>query len=818
MLQNFLKVAFRNLISRKGYAIMNIAGLAIGITCCLLIFEYVAYERSYDSFNKKADRIFRVQDEEYQNGKMVVACAAAMPGVAPAMKREFPEVENAGRLRKVEFLLGNDERDIKFKEPAVYYADESIIDILQLQLLKGDSKTALTSPGKVIVSEEIARKYFGNENPTGKILTVHSNGNARPLEVTGVFKDYPGNSHLKLSVLVSYVTYSHVIGSYGNKDDVLETSFGWTDFYTYVLLQNGASQKQFASKLPAFIDNHYNSLPENKNQGDRYSLNLMPLKDIHLYSHYTEEAEANGNGQSVSFLFLIAFFIIGIAWINYINLATARSLERAREVGVRKVLGALRGQLIGQFMLESLFLNFLALVLAFIITLTVNPLFSAISGRQLPSFPAIPAQYKAYFLALLATGTFLSGIYPALVLSRYRPVSVLKGVFKNAAGGQWLRKGLIVGQFAASIILIAGTIIVYRQLHYMQNQHLGVDINETVVIKGAFGGLTDSSYQDVYGAFKQEMLQVNGVKSITASSAVMGQEILWSTGWLRLHDKNKKVVNLFHLGVDEDFTGSYGLKIMAGEPFSKSSGKASKKVIINESAVRALGISSPQSAIGELISGGQNDMDSMLVTGVISDYHNEGLQKAIQPLIIFLNRNTRANYSVKIQATNAASTIASIRNIWNRHFRADPFDYFFLDEFFNRQYEENQRFGKVFGLFAILAIGIACFGLFGLSAFNILQRTKEIGVRKVLGASVNSLLFTLSKDFVLLVVIAFAIATPLTLIAMNSWLEGFAYRTTFPWWIYGAAGMLAILISLITVGFQALKAARANPIKSLRTE
>ncbi|MEO8764432.1 MAG: ABC transporter permease [Ginsengibacter sp.] len=818
MLQSFLSIAIRNFTKRKGYALMNIAGLAIGITCCLLIFEYVAYERSYENFNENADRIYRVQDEEYQNGKLVVPCAAAMPGVAPAMLREFPGIEKAGRLRKMEFLLGSDQRNVRFKEPTVYYADESIIDILHILLQKGDPKTALSGPGKVIISEEEAGKYFGNENPIGKVLTVYSSGNRRPLEVTGVFREYPSNSHLKLSVLVSYVTYSQAIGTYGNIDNVLETSFGWTDFYTYILLRKGADSKQLASKLPAFIDNHYNNLPENKNQHERYSLSLMPLKDIHLYSHYTEEAEANGNGQSVSFLFLIAFFIIGIAWINYINLATARSLERAREVGVRKVLGALRVQLIGQFMLESLLLNLLALALAFLITLAVNPLFSGISGRQLPSFLSIPARYKEYFLALLATGTFLSGIYPALVLSRYRPVSVLKGVFKNAAGGQWLRKGLIVGQFAASIILIAGTIIVYRQLHYMQNQDLGADINKTVVIKGAFGGLTDSSYNNVYGAFKQEILQVNGVKSITASSAVMGQEILWSTSWQRLHDESRKAVNLFHLGVDEDFIRSYGLKMLAGVPFTRSSGNNPKKIILNETAVRALGIPSPQSAIGELISGAQNNMDSLEVTGVISDFHNEGLQKSIQPLVFLLNRNTRGNYSVKIEGKNAASTIASIKDTWDRHFRTDPFDYFFLDEFFNRQYEENQRFGQVFGLFAIFAIGIACFGLLGLSAFNILQRTKEIGVRKVLGASVNNLLYTLSKDFLVLVFIAFLIAIPITLEAMHSWLGGFAYRTTFPWWIYAGAGTLAVLIALLTVGFQALKAALANPIQSLRTE
>jgi putative ABC transport system permease protein len=818
MLQSFLKLAFRNLVKRKGYALMNIAGLAIGITCCLLIFEYVAYERSYDNFHENADRIFRVQDEEYQNGRMVVACASAMPGVAPAMKREFPEVETAGRLRKVELLLGNDARNIRFKEPTVYYADESILDIFHIPFVDGDSKTALSAPGKVIISEEVARKYFGSENPLGKTLSVHSSGNTRPLEVTGVFKDYPSNSHLKLSVLVSYPTYSQVIGSYGNPKDVLETSFGWTDFYTYILLRQGADPKRLAAKLPAFIDRHYNDLPENKSVGDRYSLSLMPLRNIHLYSHYTEEAEANGNGQSVTFLFLIAIFIICIAWINYINLATARSLERAREVGVRKVLGALRAELIWQFMLESLLLNLVALLVALIITLAINPSFAHLSGRSLPSVLNLPTAYKEYFLILLAAGTFLSGIYPALVLSRYQPVAVLKGIFKNAAGGQWLRKGLIVGQFAASIMLIAGTMIVYRQMRYMQNQDLGVNINQTLVIKGAFGGLTDSAYHDVYSAFKQEILKLPGVKSITSSSAVMGEEILWSTNWNRVRGGSKQTINLFHLGVDEDFVASYGLNVIAGHAFSGSPGENRRKIMLNESAVHALGIASPRSAIGELISGGQSGMDSLEVTAVISDFHNEGLQKAIQPLVIFPNRGTRANYSVKIEGQHVASTVASIKRTWDRHFTADPFDYFFLDEFFNRQYDENRRFGMVFGLFAVLAITIACFGLLGLSAYNVLERTKEIGVRKVLGASVNNLVIGLSKDFMALVAVAFVIAIPITAIAMHSWLRGFAYRTSLTWWIFAAAGLLSIAIALLTVGYQALKAALANPIKSLRTE
>ncbi len=469
-------------------------------------------------------------------------------------------------------------------------------------------------------------------------------------------------------------------------------------------------------------------------------------------------------------------------------------------------------------MLESLLLNLIALLAAVMITMALTPLFANLSGRPLPSLLNLPSVYKGYFLILLLTGILLSGIYPALVLSRYMPVTVLKGAFKNAAGGKWLRNGLIVGQFAASIILIAGTLIVYRQMHYMRNQDLGANINETMIIRGAFGGLTDSAYSDIYHSFKDDILKVPGVISITSSSGIIGEEILWSTSWNKVRGGSKQTENLFHLSVDEDFIASYGLKMLAGKPFSQAPNENLRKIILNETAVHTLGYPNPQSAIGELISGGQDGIDSMEVMGVMADFHNEGLQKAIQPLVIFPNLRIKGNYSVKIEGGNIAAAMSGIKKVWDRHFASNPYDYFFLDEFFNRQYDENRRFGMVFGLFAILAIMISCFGLLGLSAYNVLQRTKEIGIRKVLGASICSLLFTLSRDFIVLVVVAFVIAVPVIAMAMNSWLQSFAYRISIIWWIYAVAGALAILIALITVGFQAFRAATANPVTSLRSE
>jgi putative ABC transport system permease protein len=818
MIKNFLRLTFRNLIKRKGFAILNISGLAIGMICCLLIFEYVSYERSYDNFHEKADRIFRVQDENYQNGRLVVACAAAMPGVAPAMMREFPELEDACRFVKIEFLLGNDARNISFIQSSAYYADEPVLRIFHLPLVEGDAATALDGPGKIILSKEEARRYFGEEDPIGKILTIHRGRGPLPLKVTGVFADYPSNSHVKFSVLVSYQTYGIVTGTAGSPKNPLETSFDWTDFYTYILLKKGVDPKTVEAKIPAFIDKHYNSLPENKVHGDSYTLSLMPLKNIHLESHYTEEAEPTGDGQSVTFLFLIALFIIGIAWINYINLGTARSLDRAREVGMRKVLGALKAELIGQFMMESLVLNLIALVLAVLLVLAINPVFGRLTGRPLPLLFNLSAGYWLGFFGLFLAGTFLSGFYPALVMSRYRPVAVLKGLFSTGAKGSSLRKGLIIVQFTASIILIGGTIIVYKQIQYMRSHELGANINQTLIIRGAGSGMNDSTYQDIFRSFRQEVLGVKGVKSLTASSGIMGKEILWSTDWYRFPVTNSQAVNLFHLGVDDDYIASYGLKVIAGRSFSPDYGNERKAIIINQSAVKALGLPSPEAAIGIMLTGGQRDMDSMQVVGVIADYHNEGLQKPIQPLVLLPHRDRREYYSVKYQDDKPSALIASIKKIWDGHFHADPYSYFFLDEFFNRQYEENRRFGEVFALFALLAITIACFGLLGLSAFNVLQRTREIGIRKVLGASVQSLLFVLSKEFLLLVMVAFVVAIPITWMVMHQWLQGFAYRIQIGWWIFLLAGVLSAVVALMTVGYQALKAALANPVNSLRTE
>jgi putative ABC transport system permease protein len=600
----------------------------------------------------------------------------------------------------------------------------------------------------------------------------------------------------------------------GDTSNTVNTSFGWYDFYSYIKLKQGTDHKIFEAKLPAFCNKYMNSKEWSKTNNVKNWLSLIPLSDIYLYSNYNQEAEVNGNGQAVSFMFMIAFLIMGIAWINYINLATARSVERAREVGVRKVLGAMRSDLIRQFMMESALLNIAALIIGIVAALLLSPVFNSMMGRDVHTVFNITSEYTLIFTGIFIFGTLLSGLYPAFVLSGYKPVTVLKGAFKNTSGGLTLRKSLIVLQFSVSVILIAGTIIVYQQVNYMRNQQLGANIDQTLVLDGA-GSMNDSLYKNIYQSFKNEMLKLPAVKSMAASSTVMGQEIYWTRGVKQLRS-SATATTLYLLGIDYDFIPQYQLKLAAGRNFSKDFpvDANGKSAILNDEAVKVLGFKNAEDAIGKKIVVN----DTLTIQGVVQGFHQLGLQKPIDPQLILLRPDQRNEYSIKLQSANMQPNIAAIQKLWDQYFPNDPFNYFFLDDLYGKQYASDQQFGKMFTLFSFLAILIACFGLLGLSAYNILQRTKEIGIRKVLGASTQNVVYMLSKDFLTLVAIAFVVAIPIAWWIMHSWLQDYAYRINISWWVFLIAGTIAVLIAVITISFQAIKAAIANPVESLRTE
>jgi putative ABC transport system permease protein len=812
MFRNYLTIALRNLTKRKGYALLNVLGLVVGMTCCLLIFHYVSFERSYDDFQKKSGDIIRVRLDSYHKGKLAWKSATSYPAIAPTLKKDYPEVENFCRIIDAENLFTNEDMTVRAQENKGYFADPAFLDMFNVHVKTGSSKSVLDAPFKMVISENMAKKYFGSKDPVGKKLTVREPGNTYDMLVTGVFEKYPVNSHLIFDFLISYQTLGQQILQGGDSSRPTETSFGWYDFYSYIQLRPGADWKQLEAKMPAFCDKYMNSAEWAKANEVKNEIHFIPLNDIHLYSNVNQEAEVNGNGQAVSFLFLIAIFIIGIAWINYINMATARSVERAREVGMRKVLGAMRRDLIRQFLIESFLLNLVALIISAGLFYLLITAFDRFTGRDTLTGISLTEKYWMIFGALFLGGTLMSGLYPAFILSAFQPVTVLKGAFKNTGGGLALRKSLIVLQFLTSVVLIAGTIIVYQQVNFMRRQQLGVNIEQTLVLNGAFS-LVDSTYQDIFQPFRNELLQQPGIKYVTASSSVMGNEIYW-TNSNRALMPGSTGQTLYNIGVDYDFLPAYDLKLLAGRNFSRDFPSDRRAVLLNEAAAKLLGFKSAEEAVkGKIIR-----RDTLQILGVTTNYHHQGLQKAIDPMIFILRPNIRTFYSVKIETANVQQVVAASERIWNKHFPADPFTYFFLDDKFNQQYKSDMLFGKVFGIFAFLAILVASFGLLGLSAYNVLQRTKEIGIRKVLGASGRSILILLSKDFVKLIVVALLLAVPAGWYFMNNWLQDFAYRIDIAWWVFAVAGGLALLIAIITISLQALRTVTDSPVKSLRTE
>lgn len=814
MLKNYLRTALRNLAKRKGFSLLNIIGLATGIACCLLLFQYVSYERSYDDY-ATGKQLYRVRLDSYQQGRLGWQSATVYPITGPYMKKDYAEVEDFCRLYRAELLVTNEVKQLKFKETKGYFTDASALGMLNVTVVDGSAGNALAGLDKIMLSESYAKKYFGNEPALGKMLTVRTEQVVQHFQVSGVFKDYPANAHLVINYLVSYPTLGEIKRIQGDSTNTTETQWGWYDFYTYIKFKDGVNVAQFEkNRMPEFCWRYYPDLNWAKANQAHDELHFIPVQDIHLNSNYYAEAEVNGNAGNVQLMFLIALFIIAIAWINYINLSTARSVERARETGIRKVLGAKRSGLIKQFLTESLLLNAFALLLAFILVLIVTPVFNNFSGHASASkLFTLPVIYWLLFAVVFITGTLLSGLYPAFVLSAYQPVKVLKGAFKNAAGGLLLRKALIVLQFATSIILIAGTATVYRQMQYMQHKQLGFNISQTLVLNGQ--SFTDSSYQHLYLPFKTAILRVPGVQSVAGSSSIMGKEITWTNDLKRV-GTNEKTYTAYNLGIDYDFIPAYNMHLHAGRNFSKQYLTDNKAAILNEAAVKMLGYKSAKDAINTKLAEGITD--TLTVIGVLEDFHYLGLQKQIDPQLIMLKPDTCSNFSVKITSASMPNTVGGIKQVWDKFFPGEPFNYFFLDDFYNGQYKAAVLFGKVFGVFALLAILIACFGLAGLSAYDILQRTKEIGIRKVMGASVNSLLVMLSKDFMLLVLVAFVIAAPLAWWAMHGWLQTFAYRSPVSLWVFVIAGAAAGVIALATVVMQAVKAAIANPVSSLRNE
>lgn len=800
MFQNYLTSLWRHVSKNKVFTFINIAGLAIGMLACILITQFVLHELSYDNFLDKKDRIFRIQQDRYDKGELSTQWAAGAAGIGPDLKANFSEVKAYTRLMKQGATLSTG--DTFFREEDLYFASEDFFSVFSIKLIDGIDSLVLKEPYKMVLSESMARKYFGNENPIGQ--TLKANGN-REYEISGVFEDLPINTHMKIDALGSFISLEKMWN-----DPI--TTWDWDGFMTYILLEENADAKSLEAKFPDFVEKTKGEDLRKYNAGIEF--HLQPVADIHLDSDYIMEFKPNGNRQSVNFLSIVALLIMIIAWINYINLSTAKSIERAREVGIRKVMGGYRAQLIQQFLTESLFLNFMAVLLAAGLAILLTPWFSNLTGRELGYQLFLQPTFWLILIGLIVFGAIMSGLYPAFVLSSFRPVEVLKGKFKNSDSGVWLRKGMVITQFIASITLMVGTFTVYQQLSFMQNQDLGVNIQQTVVLRSP--SVTDSTYKQKYQVFKQNISDYTGVVSVTASTAVPGSQPDWNAGGIRRLSQGDDEQNQYRIIMtDGSFNKSFGLEMLFGREFSDDVANEHRNVLLNETATRLMGFSSPEEAINEEIFFWG---DTFNIVGVMKNYHQESLKKSFDALIFRYNDAPNGFYSVKVNTTEIKDLMATLESDWQEVFPGNPFEYFFLDEHFDQQYKSDQQFGTIFSIFSALAIFIASLGLFGLSSLTAIQRTKEIGIRKVMGASLPGLLQLISKDFIILILIAIVFSIPLAIWIMNSWLQDFATRIPLSWWIFAIPSLTVVIITLVTVSVHTIKVATINPVKSLNYE
>jgi putative ABC transport system permease protein len=794
MIKNYFKIALRNLWKHKAFSIINITGLSIGITACFFIFMYVGFELSYDKMHSKADRIYRLVTDIKTPTETINTGVTAWP-FAPNIKNDFPGVESFVRISGGSFLVrkGN----VKFQEERSAFADSTFFKVFDFKLVKGDPKTALSEIATIVFSESAAKKYFGNADPMGQ--TVLLTGDAIPAKVTGVMKDIPENSQIKADMLISMVSLTQ---KFNNGLDNQWSNFGAS---SYLLLKPGTNPKTLEAQLPAFLERRNGA--EEKKQQMFYKLMLEPLKTVYLYSK--RNGQESGSITNVYVFGIVAIFILLIACVNFVNLTTARSVERAKEVGIRKVVGAERSQLASQFIGESVVLCLIAFLLTIVLSVLFLPLFNQLAGKTI-SAGIFSNWYYVTILFITSVGIgLIAGLYPALVLSAFLPVSVLKGRFSSGTKGNALRKTLVIAQFTISIALIIGTIIVYTQMSFMQNRDLGFTKDQMLIL--------NTNGDPAGNALKEAIATIPSVKSTANSSSVPGGGNPGAYSEIENKKGDLQIANLDLYFVDWDYVNQFKIKMVAGRAFSRGFGTdTAQAMLLNEAAVKLFGYSSPQQAVGRRFK--QWGREGKIV-GVMKDFHFRSLQEVIKPLSMRIELKNLGLISVKISSQNTPATLAAIESKWKAFIPNRPFSYYFLDEFFDRQYRAEQRFGRLFLNFAVLAIFISCLGLLGLASYSTLQRTREIGIRKVLGATVPGIVNLLSKDFLILVAISFLVASPLAGIFMNYyWLKGFAYRIDVSWWIFAIAGILALVIALGTISFQAIRAATSNPVKSLRSE
>lgn len=808
MIKNYLKIAFRSLVKNKAFTLINIFGLFIGLTAFLLIYSYVSFEKSYDKYHAGADRIYRMVTDNVVNGVTGARDAMSFSPLGRVMKDELPEVEQYTTTMKLYEDLVFKKGDELINESGVVAADERFLDIFSYPIIHGE-KDPFKNPNSLILTRAGAIRLFGNENPVGQtidVLGIHRGS----YKVTAVLDDVPGNTHYKFEVMISFATI---------QDRADEDGWRGYNFYTYVKLGEGVTMADVQAKMPAFPKKYLS-------EGLSLQFTLQPMTDIHLTSGFTYEPEASGNSKTVNFLLIIAVFIIVIAWVNYVNLSTAKAMDRAREVGLRKVVGAGKWQLVAQFMMESLFINVFAAILAVTAVQILGPVYNNLLGKDLVSFVWTNSPLLRLLVLITLIGTFLSGFYPSLVLSSFKPITVLKGKLRNSRSGLVLRKSLVVFQFVSSLILIAGTAIVYLQIEYMKNRDLGVNIDQVLAIKIPAHDPEDSSlYDQKYERLRTELTRNPTILGLATSSSIPGggrSNIASAGGGISIVGETLvDQSTIYTTNIDERFFPTMGVKMLSGRNFSDNWEAEEPNVIINEALLIKMGYAEgPETVLNKRLRFGTESSDRIFnIIGVAANYNRRSLKDEIEPTAYFVGYDGfTTNLVIKLSSDDLNATVKNVEENWTKVFPEVPFEYSFMDQKFDEAYKEDQQFGSLFGAFSMLAMAIAGLGLFGLSSFIALQRSKEIGVRKVLGASVTNIVKLISKDFLGLVIVAFLLGSPLVYFIMDNWLNNYAFRIDMPVWVLPVAGFTLLFITFLTVGYQTARAARANPVDTLRSE
>ncbi len=806
LITHYLKTTIRNLARTKLFSFLNILGLAVGMAACLLILHYVSFEKSYDRFHANSDRIYRLRYERTAEDGTAVRFASCCPPAADFIRGAYPEVENIARIFRHRAVVSPKDLDVEFTEDRMYFAEPEFFEIFDFSFADVDPPKGIRSPSTAFISRSTARKYFGDADAIGRTITVDG---LTDYTITGLFEDIPQNSHLKFDIILSFENLRQLYGP-----DVMG-SWGHTTFFTYLLFKPGTDPGAFEKQMISLVENSCAELM------DTYKvlieLKLQPLTDIHLTSHFMQEYEINGSRDSINILGLAALFIVLMAWVNYVNLSTARALARAREVGLRKVVGASRVQIGTQLLIETAAINLIALVLAISFVQALLPGFSRLAGIPQGLIIWDRAWFWSAVLLLLLVGIFLSGSYPVSAISAFQPIRVIRGALGHAPRGIILRKALVVFQFVIALALLTGAFTVYRQVLFMKSRDPGFDMEQILVAKAP--RVRDESFAKNFTSFKEELLSEPGVRQMCVVTEVPGRQIFWDAGAIhRAGEDQGKGKNYMIVGVDYDFLDLFSLKLLHGRNFSREFSSDEMALILNETAVRWMGFPSSEAAVGR-----QVDYWDVIFTivGVLSDYHQQSPKAAFEPTIYRLlpyGRGERGQFALKVDTRDLKDTITAVGKHYADFFPGNPFEFFFLDDYYNQQFRADEIFGEVMAIFALLAVFVTGLGIFGMSSFMTLQRTREIGIRKVLGATTPGILRLLFRDFLVMIFAAMLIAWPLTYLGILQWLKEFALRIPLGIPLFLAPLALVLLITMLTISSNILRAAAANPVDSLKHE